>query len=159
VNRSMAWLLVTCVVGAGLLALTLWLTSSSDVTDRENGLLSFIFFASGVALSFYFGRQSVAEAAQDVLRPHGKKSVRRIVNLARGISSFGTVMNEQRALLSDQASANSGQVPFDQVQYTFNTLETVVAAQLRTAADAIEDWRDVVPDEVTALEKPPEDGE
>jgi hypothetical protein len=147
------WLLITAVVGAGLLAATIWLTGQKDMTNRENGLLQFIFFAAGVALSFYFGRQSVVEAAQDVLRPHGRKAVRRIVNLAQGITSFATVIREQRSLLADQARASSGQVPFEQVEFTFNTLDIVVAGQLRTAADAIEDWRDIVPDEVRALEE------
>ena len=145
------------VGGVGLLLLTIWITGQEDMTNLESGLLQFILFAAGIAVSFYLGRRSVSEAAQEVLRPHGRKSVRRIVNLAQGITSFRHVIHEQRQLLSEQAAANAGQVPLGQVEHTFATLEVVIAGQLRTAADAVEDWRDVVPAEVTALEENPEE--
>ncbi len=154
-NQSRKWALAALISGAVLMTFTILLTSQKGVTDRE---LQFIFFATGLSFSFYFGMRSIAEAAQEVLRPHGKKAVRRIVNLAQGITSFITVLNEQRSLLATQAQANSNQVSFAQVELIFDTLEIVAGLQLRTAVDAIEDWGDVMPDVVEALRNNPEGG-
>lgn len=148
-RRSLGLAFVTWAV---LLALTIWLTSEKDMTAREEGLFQFIFFTVGVVISFVLGKQSVADAAQDVLSPHGRKSVRRIVNLAKGLGSLSVVIRQQRILLEEQADSNQGQVTFTQVSNTFDTLDVVIDGQLRTVADAIEDWRDVVPEEVQALE-------
>ncbi len=54
---------------AALLAFTLNVTGKDDATNTETALWTFILFAVGIGVSFYFGKKSTAEAARDIVRP------------------------------------------------------------------------------------------
>jgi hypothetical protein len=151
-TASVVAILATVIVFAILFALTLWLTSGKENTSRENGLYQFIFLAVGVAASFVFGRQSARAAATDVVRPVAKGAVRRLANLAAGLGSLGGAVNVQRAYMQERADDNDGAVSLAEVGQAQDMLQIQINAQLNTVADAIEDWREFVPDEVAAVE-------
>lgn len=150
--RQGLWLSITLLSAAGLLAAVIYLTSREDVTNLDNGLLEFIFFFAGVVLSYVFGRQSIAAEAAASVRRDGRKAVRRIVNLARGLQDVATTLSETALHLEGEETAD-GKIVAADVQYTLKMLRSHVDVQLRTVADAIEDWRDIVPEEVEELER------
>jgi hypothetical protein len=48
---------------------------------------------------------------------------------------------------------DAGTLDYENVQLTMLMLERIVIEQLNTVDDALEDWRDLVPDEVKAIEE------
>ena len=60
-----------------------------------------------------------------------------------------------RSLARTSATIKSSQVPEsdEDPQVTLAKLDTIVTEQLAAADDALEDWRDIVPDDVKELTK------
>lgn len=149
---SIGWPLITgAILIVILLALTIIVTGNRDSTNLENGLVQFIAFGFGTAIAIGIGYVSAKEQAREIVRPHGRKAVRRIVTLGSGIQAFRALIETEWQRMEHQA-AESGQVEAFEVQKTFEVLSSQVAGQLRVVEDAIEDWRDVVPEEVAAIE-------
>ncbi len=153
-TASVVAILTTVIVFAILFGLTLLLTSGKENTTRENDLYQFIFLAVGVAASFVFGRQSARAAATDVVRPVAKAAVRRLANLAAGLSGLGGALNIQRAYMQERADDSGGVVSLAEIGQAQEMLEIQIKAQINTVADAMEDWREFVPDAVAAVEHP-----
>jgi hypothetical protein len=141
------------LVFAIVFGLMLWLTAPKHNSNRENGLYQFIFLAIGVAASFLAGRQSARVSAADVLRPHAKAAVRRLTNLASGIQGFGVGLNTERQYIEQQAADNGGMVPLAAVTQAHEMLFIQIELQIQTATDAMEDWREFVPEEVATVER------
>jgi hypothetical protein len=135
-----------------LLAATIVFTTGDKMTNRERGLLQFIFFAAGAVVAVDVGRQSIKAGARDLLRAHGKKAVRRIVTLAGGLQDLASVIQKERSRIDDRSPGDET-VSASEIEGTLDTLEMQTRGQLRMVADAIEDWRDVVPEDVEELEK------
>jgi hypothetical protein len=135
-----------------LFVLTVLVTGNEHASELSKGLLQFIFFAAASGLAIDLGRQSLKKGSEDVLKPHGRKAVRRIVRLGQGIGGFSGTIATQRELMRHRGNENGGQVEVFEVEGAFEMLEAHVAAQIGIVEDAIEDWRDVVPAEVEAIE-------
>lgn len=149
--RDHGWLLATCVTFVILLAITVQITSRDESTNLENGLLQFILFAAGVMFSFYSGRQTVRATTQEVLRPHGTKSVRRLLTLLAGIQTFSVVIDQERIAIEDAADPEANTVSLAAATHSFNVIQSHIPGEIRTVGDALEDWRDVVPEQVDEL--------
>jgi hypothetical protein len=132
--------------------LMLWLTSAKENTSRENGLYQFIFLAVGVGFSFLIGRQSARSGAADVLRPHAKAAVRRLTSLAEGIQTLGATVDVEKKYIQEQAEKDNGKVEIEHITHAYNLLYLQIETQIRTAADAMEDWREFVPEAVEAVD-------
>jgi hypothetical protein len=128
------------VLGA-LLYFTIEVTAKPHATDTENALWTFILFAVGILLSYYFGRQSVEEAAADLVRPQARSAARRLVTLGRGVKTVSVVIEMHRDAAADLAATNHGDVSLEHVNLALDSLTTYVNLQLLTIADALEDWR------------------
>ena len=149
-TRSYGWLVATVVVFAGLLAVDIVVTSRDDATEFENGLVSFIFFAAGVIFSFYSGRQF----ARIALKRDGQKSVRRILNLVGGMQGLSIAIDQEREYTRAIGGGDdAGNVSIGHVDHTFDVLQREIARELTTVADALEDWRDIVPEAVEDVER------
>lgn len=135
-----------------LLALTILITGDEESTKLENGLLQFISFVITVAISVGIGYFSAKEQGRGILKPHGRKSVRRIVNLGDGVRAFGTTIETERARFKHR-SDQDGHIDVFEVERTLDVLYGQLEGQIRTVNDAIEDWRDVVPEDVAAIEE------
>jgi hypothetical protein len=131
--------------------LTIHVTSREDATNTETGLWTFILFAVGVSVSYYFGRQSVEEAAADVVRPQAQSAARRLTTLGRGIRGFGSVIDLSRHAADRIASENSGALPIEHLDLTYDTLFIQIEMQMQTVIDALEDWRHFDPQIVNEL--------
>lgn len=146
------WGIATTIVFAVLLGTTVLLTRAG-ATNTENALWQFILFGVAAYLSYYFGKKSIKAGVNEVLRSHGRKSVRRIENLAAGIGDYATVIDKEGAAFEDVARRNRGKVPLYDAAHSLSVIRSQIDGEIRTAADAIEDWRDLVPEEVRELEQ------
>lgn len=145
------WALSSVAVFAALLGLTLFLTSGPEFSEREDGLLQLIFLAVGIFYSFVAGRRSARAAAADLLRPKGRSAVRTIRSLVAGIHGFSLAVDGERESIRAIAAESEDLVPLIHVEHALNVVQSRIEGELRTAGNALEDWRDVVPDEVESV--------
>lgn len=131
-------LLLMCVAFA-VAGFSIYIATQRTLTSLENTLLQAFSLISGLIGSFYFGKQSAVDAARDIIKPHARSAFRRLISLYESLSRVGVEIEN---------SKNSQSEPV-----TIAKMEAIVIEQLATADDAMEDWRDIVPDEVEELRK------
>lgn len=88
---------------------------------------------AGLSGSFWLGRSSAAEAARDVIRPHARSALRTILALRDSLFRLSIRIEEYKQ------DANDDQL---------DTIQSIVHEQIPICGSAVEDWRDVVPDDV-----------
>jgi hypothetical protein len=142
------------VLAIGLLVgLLTWRVGTDPEADPlALALLQVVTLALSLVGSFFFGRNTAREAAQDVLRPHARNSFRLVQNLAKAFQRLGTSIGQQRTFLTQLADAED-RVLVVNVQQSMELLEVQVLEQIGTATNALEGWRDILPDEVEELER------
>lgn len=145
------------VPGAGLVVaavifsiLTVREADDAELSDLELTLYQSIALLLGLLGSFWVGRSSVRAAAEDVIRPHARSAFRRLLSLYRALARLQASVDTRRAFLWRLAENHS--VSLDHVEAALDLLATQVGEQIGTANDAMEDWRDLVPDEVQEVE-------
>jgi hypothetical protein len=116
---------------------SVYIASERDLTSLENALLQAFSLALGLIGSFQFGKQSAKDAAKELIKPHARSAFRRLISLYESLSRVGYVIEET----SDAYDSS----------ITMGKLQAIVIEQLATADDAIEDWNDIVPEEVAEL--------
>jgi hypothetical protein len=146
------WIGITGVVFFFLYHLVVGETST-HATSRENNLVQFISLAVGVVASFVFGRLSARAGANAIVQPFAESAVRRLQTLATGLQQLGGALNEQKGYMWDRGKDDNGLITVAEVEQGHAMLLFLVEAQIQTAADAIEDWRQFAPDDVEAIEE------
>ena len=113
-----------------------------SLTDLENVVLQFVTLATGSSGTFLIGRRSARTAAKDVIKPYARSAFRRLVSLYRSHQQMASVIEESR----DSETV-------EEFRLTLARLEGIVLGQIGTADAAMEDWRDIVPEDVEELYK------
>lgn len=127
-------LIVVAFVVAGL---SIFIATQRSLSSLENTLLQAFSLLSGLIGSFYFGKQSATEAAKQIIKPHARSAFRRLISLYESLSRVGIEIENSK---NSQSEA-----------ITIAKMEAIIVEQLATADDALEDWRDIVPEEVEEL--------
>ena len=112
------------------------------LNDVEGTLWQVFVFGAGLTGSFIFGRQSAREAASEIIKPHARSAFRRLISLYNGLSRAA------KAIESSQRSESD-----EDYQVLLARLREIVAHQLITADNALEDWNDIVPEDVKELKQ------
>ena len=137
-ERITPFLLVVASLGvAGLFA---HIATERTLTNLESVILQAIALGAGLVGSFVFGRQSAREAAREIIKPHARSAFRRLLSLYQSLSRVAATIEASQK--SDSPEDNG---------VTLAKLEAIVIEQLATADDALEDWRDIVPEDVEEL--------
>jgi len=102
-------------------------------------LLQAATFIAGVAAAYIFAKDSVSAAARELVRPHARSAFRRQRSLYQGL---GRLLDE-----IDRQVSNKGDTEGLWI------VRAMIVEQLGMSGDALEDWRDLVPDEVEKLER------
>lgn len=131
-NSIVAVLLILSTVG---ILIVVSIGPTRTLTGVENILLQIFVLAASLIGSFIFGQQSARKGATDIVKPHARSALRRLASLYRGISRAAEVVD----------SAQQPE-PQEDYQVTLARLQEIVAGQLLTADDALEDWRDILPE-------------
>ena len=134
--------IVPVLIGVSILALSglVFIAATRNLSGLESVLLQIISLAIGIGVSFYIGRQSAQSAAREIIKPHARSAFRRLISLYQGL---------QRVATTIESSKKSGSQ--EDYQVTLGKLEAIVTEQLTTADDALEDWRDIVPEDVNEI--------
>ena len=128
-------------LGLVLLALLLsgffvYVTTYRSSTLLEVALFQIFILLAGIVGSWWFGHQA------EVNRSHARSAFRRVTSVYTGLSAAASIIDESREFDS-----------VEKYRLAFARLEELVRSQLITADDALEDWRDMVPEDVRDLKK------
>ena len=132
--------IVPVLIGLGILALIILvvIAATRDLSGLESVLLQIILLAIGSGISFFAGQQLVEKAA----KPHARSAFRHLISLYNGLSRAAKAIESSQSLKSDE-----------DYQVLLARLREIVAHQLITADDALEDWRDIVSEDVKELKQ------
>lgn len=137
------WLpMILVIVALIVTCFSVYIASQRELTGLENTLLQSFALLFGLVGSFLFGQQSMRDAAREIIKPHARSAFRRLISLYESLS---------RVALEIENSKNNNESNSEKIALA--KLEAIVIEQLATADDALEDWRDIVPNEVTELRK------
>lgn len=134
-----ALLIVVSVAGVTTFA---YVAATRQMTDLESVLLQFFFAIIGYLGTFMAGRQSARTAAKDVIKPYARSAFRRLLSLYRSHQQMASVVED--ALDSKTTEG---------YRLTLARLQGILLGQIGTADAAMEDWRDIVPEDVEELYK------
>ena len=142
------WIVLAVIVlgSLGLVSFFVYLTATRTLTKLEITLLQFIFLAIGLVIgfgvSFLVRQASVEKAVKETVKPHARSAFRRLTSL------YGSLLRASTVLRTLNASPSP-----DDYQIIFSKLDAIVTEQLNTADDALEDWRDIDPENVDELKQ------
>ena len=128
-------LLAVCILAAGTVV---GLTAFRTLTTFEVGLLQLLVLATGLLGSYIFGRKSALAAAREVIKPHARAAFRRVTALYNSLYRLSERIEELKT---------------DQDDPRLDLIQALVNEQIATGQDAMEDWRDIVPEEVEQIER------
>lgn len=112
-----------------------------DLTALESVLLQFITLALGTAGSFVLGNLS----AQRLSKRHAKSAFRRVSHLYLSLSRLIEMITNARSSHDFDVSTPTGR--------TLENVQVIVAEQIYTADDALDDWSDIVPEDLASFRK------
>ena len=137
-ERFGPYLLVSISLGVG--GFFAYVATTRILTGPESFLWQTFTLVASLVGSFFFGRQSASEAASEVIKPHARSAFRRLLSLYRSLSRVANILASSQNFESRE--------DYEVMQAK---LEGIVVEQLTTAGDALEDWRDIVPEDVEEL--------
>jgi hypothetical protein len=144
-------ILVLAALGTAFWMITI--ASRRTLTTLELTLFQVIALGLGIGASYAFGRQSAQMSARELVKPHARGAFRRLVSMYEALQKVGIVIQERRELFAVAMNLENGTIPKVQADAALDVLEALVVGQIGTANDAMEDWRDIVPDEVQEIER------
>ncbi len=136
------WLIIVGLVGFAIAAgLTVVVSFLRDLTDLESSLFQIIILVISLLLSYLFVQKSANDAAQERVSLHARSAFRRVVRLYVSLSRLATIIDQRR-----QTDASTDRQDLD-------LIHAVIEQHIPTIGDALEDWRDLVPENVEEIER------
>ena len=117
------------------------IASTRQLTDLENALFQAIALFFGIFGSYILGKESAKSAAKELIKPYARSAFRRLISLYYGLSRLAQLIENARR------SNNFEEI----LASTLDKIEVMTVDQLATADDALNDWRDIVPEDVEEL--------
>ena len=132
-------IIIAVVVAVAMIATS----ATRPLTPLETTLFQLVTLGAGIAGSFLLGRASAAQAARDVIRPHARSALRQLLVLRDSLRRSSDKIEEFKA---------SGDDP------RLDIIQAILDEQIPMERSAIEDWRDIVPDDVEEVSKQWQEG-
>lgn len=143
-NSQWIWPVLIGLVVLGSTVVSVLLASILNL--NSDVLLQFIFLAIGCGVSYWVGKTSVEKARDEFLKPHARSAVRYLVSLYKSITRAAEVTESAQNFESHE---------------NYNVIRVyllgIFGEQLASADDAIENWRDILKEELEDLIIKPEE--
>lgn len=142
--KNLIWFLagLLVLIAVGISALVVYISTTRPLTAVEGILWQVFALTAGLAGSFIFGQQSAREAAKEMIKPHARSAFRRLVSLYLSLSRAATAIKSEPESDIDKDP-----------QMIIVKLDVIITEQLDTAEDALEDWHNIVPEDVEKLKQ------
>ncbi len=132
-------LLILISVGVAIAYVVIASLKTGKMTSLETIMFQLFSLIAGITASFIFGKQSTKQAAKELIKPHVRSAFRRSMSLYKSLSRLAATIKQEK----QKEVANNNLV--------LEKLEAIVIEQINTADDALEDWRDIVPEDVKEI--------
>lgn len=133
------------LLGISIAACLVIVSATRILTHLEGMLFQLLALGIGLYGSYIFGRQSASDTAREIIRPHARSAIRRIRSLSSGLGRIAIAIERCESP--------------EEYRVTLARLEAIVTEQSVTTDDALEDWADIVPEDVAELRKELSTGE
>lgn len=110
------------------------------LAKRDSLLLQLLGIIVGLMGSAWVGRKSAREAGREYMRAHSRAAFRQLVFLYRSFAEVARIIETPQESDSHH-----------EYQVTLAELKGIVFGQLATADSALEQWKDIVPEDVEEL--------
>ena len=143
------------IVAVILAAVNVYVGAGKPDNELAGAVLQGIALVFGVYGSYVLGKASAFDARDRITEARALSALRRMLNLYRALGRQRKSLSQQMFRLDQLAQQQNpnGRVEIEHVRGSFMTLEAMVTEQINTAGDALEDWRELLPDEVARIEK------
>ena len=126
------------VITIVLSVILIFVAQSRPLTPLEGILFQVVILAAGLGASYMIGKNTAMEAARSIIRPHARSAFRRVYNLYASLYRLSTRIE----MLNDQNP-----------DHRLQLIRALVDEQFATGGDALEDWRDIIPEDVDEMER------
>ena len=131
------WFWILLIVAAIALAVVMIAMSASrPLSAFETALWQTLSLAAGLYASYRFGQNAAREAAQDVIKPHARSALRRILSLRDSLFRLSERIEEYKSVSDDPR---------------MEVIQAIIHEQIPAGGSAVEDWRDIVPEDVEEI--------
>lgn len=131
--------LLICMSVAGFIIFA-YVATERPLSSLEGVFLQALFAVTGFTSTFMLGRQSAREAAAELVKPHARSAFRRLLSQYQSLHRMAAIIAESESSeMSDREK--------------LARLEEIAITQISTADHALEDWEDIVPEDVAELRK------
>jgi hypothetical protein len=146
-TKRFSWRGFFVIVASAVLAgVTVLVGVQKNANPLATALLQAFTFIVSIFGAYIFAKDSVAAAAQEVAEGMVRNRVRSAWRRQRGLyQGLGRLIDE----IDVQGSETSDEVG----KLRLKILRAMITEQTGVSGDALEDWRDLVPDEVAELER------
>ena len=125
------------VAGAIVLAVVMVNVSAErDLSTLELALWQVVSLLLGLGGSYWFGRNAARDSARDVIRPHARSAVRSLLGLRDSLRALSHRIEDYQDEGAD---------------YRLEVIQAIVEEQMPVSDSAIEDWRDITPEDVAEI--------
>lgn len=136
-------LVMVLLLGVACAVYFVKISTERALSGLEAVLLQFFTMVLSILPTVKLSAASSRKQAADAVRPHARSAFRRLTSIAAGMGSL-------RVMLADEKL----RFDMDSVEYhVIEKVEIAVGCEGRGVVDALADWEDIVPDEVTDLRK------
>ena len=126
----------------GISVILAYTATQRILTGLESILWQIFVFATGLAGSFIFGRQSARAAAREILKPYARGAARYLISLYKSVLRARSAATME---VSQDFKSHEG-------YYVIRAyLIATFTEQLATADDTLENWRDILDEELEDL--------
>ena len=128
------------IFSIGVSIILAYTATQRTLTGLESILWQIFVFAAGLAGSFIFGRQSARETAREILKPHARNAARYLISLYKSVTRAAAVIVPSRNFESHE-----------NYHVIRAYLIGIFGEQMATADDALENWSDLLGEELEDL--------
>ena len=126
-------LIVGAIGGAVALAVAMIIVSAfRPLSTLETALWQLISLVAGLYGSYLLGRRAARDSAMDLLRLHARSAVRRLMAIRESLRRLSVRIEEFQREEND---------------HRLDVIQAIVEERITLSDSAIEDWRDVAPED------------
>ena len=139
-NKATCWFFPIIAIGF-IIAYILIVAVIRPLTGFESILFQVIILLISIVASYIFGFKSAKSAAKELIKPYARSAFRRLLSLSNGLLRLAATIQKTRLV------SESGTIP----TYALDKLEVMATDLIYTSGDALEDWHDIVPEDLKDL--------
>ena len=139
----LSWL-VMVLAGAVCIAffvMVVIISSRRILSELEAVFFQLVILVTSAVISYVLSLKSATVTARDMVKAHVRPAFRRVVNLYSSLSRL--------AIRIEDVKRN----PDLAKEHVLDVIDAVVREQIPTGADMLDDWRDILPEDVKDLEE------